>query len=236
MGYRSSPTPRRSLARGWRGPKARRAGTAGSQRAYSGTYGCGEGGSTCMFFPEETKLKLFSGGKRGSAGFPLVLMEWSGACWCEGQDGTEGFPGCSTPNRCVGYMAWDAPGHGTGLSPPCVTVPRDTPAPMQLRGGGLAASRTPVEDAEHFPHTLHRGLATHEQPLLLFFPRSCVQADRGFFWGAYVHCCVWGGGCHIPGPLPCLGPPLGSCPSVTSVCPALPLAAQHLPGGHSLRR
>lgn len=84
-GYCCGPAPRR-------GPKARRAGTAGSQRSYSGTYGRGEGGSPCVFFPEETKLKLFSGGSPGgSTGFPPVLMGWRGGCCWQGQDGRKGM-------------------------------------------------------------------------------------------------------------------------------------------------
>lgn len=96
------------------------------------------------------------------------------------------------------------------------------------RGGGLALAWAPVGDAEHLPGTLRWGLAMLERPLLPLFPRRCLQADGGLFWGAYVSYCVRGGGCHVP------SPPLGSCPSVTSICPALPLAVQHLPGGDSL--
>lgn len=169
----------------------------------AGTYGCGEGGSACMFFPEETKLKLFSGEAGGKCRFSSGADGMEGGCWCQGQDRRRGMRARgSRTAACMGYMARDAPGHGTGPSPPRVTAPRGTPAPVQLRGGGLAVSWAPVEDVEHLPSVLRWGLAMHEQPLLLLFLRRCLQADGGLSWRAYMHCGVCGGSCCVPSPFP----------------------------------
>lgn len=119
------PAPRRSLAGGWRGPKARRAGTAGGQRAYSGTFGCGEGGSTRMFFPEETKLKIVLGvGKWGvGVGFPPGADGLEGGCWCQGQDRRRGtgergpWAAMCKPSTC--FWAWYRAVTSKGTPRPC---------------------------------------------------------------------------------------------------------------------